>query len=203
MRHSQMAKRTLDFLLSLCGLVLLLPIFAIVALWIKLDSAGPILFCQERVGRGGAPFRILKFRTMQLNAETQGSLTIGDDLRITRAGRFLRRYKLDELPQLFNVILGEMSLVGPRPELREYFELYPLEAKLAMISVRPGVTGPGLWMLFNESKLLGQSVDPHQTYISELVPIKARDIVQYVAHNSVLGDVKIMLLTLRKVVSRR
>lgn len=198
-----MAKRTLDFLLSLCGLVLLLPIFAIVALWIKLDSAGPILFCQERVGRGGAPFRILKFRTMQLNAETQGSLTIGDDLRITRAGRFLRRYKLDELPQLFNVILGEMSLVGPRPELREYFELYPLEAKLAMISVRPGVTGPGLWMLFNESKLLGQSVDPHQTYISELVPIKARDIVQYVAHNSVLGDVKIMLLTLRKVVSRR
>ena len=197
-----MAKRALDFLLSLCGLALLLPIFAIVALWIKVDSAGPILFCQERVGRGGVPFRILKFRTMQLNAETQGSLTIGDDPRITRAGRFLRRYKLDELPQLFNVIQGEMSLVGPRPELREYFELYPREAKVAMISLRPGVTGPGLWLLFNESKLLDQGVDPHQTYISEFVPIKTRDIVQYAAHNSVLGDVKIIFRTLRKVFSR-
>lgn len=197
-----MAKRTLDLLLSLGGLVLLFPIFALVALWIKADSVGPILFRQERVGLGGAPFRILKFRTMQLNAEEQGSLTIGGDLRVTRAGRFLRRYKLDELPQLFNVVLGEMSLVGPRPEVREYFELYPPDAQRAMINLRPGVTGPGLLVLFNESELLDRSADPHRTYTSELIPIKAHYIVQYAAHNSVLGDIKIILCTLRKVVSR-
>jgi lipopolysaccharide/colanic/teichoic acid biosynthesis glycosyltransferase len=198
-----MSKRTLDVFLSLGGLVLLFPIFSLIALWLKANSAGPVLLRQERVGLGGEPFRILKFRTMQLDAERHGRLTIGDDLRVTRAGRFLRRYRLDELPQLFNVIVGEMSLVGPRPEPKEYFELYPLEAKRAIMSLRPGVTGPGLWLLFKESDLLSQSADPHRTYISELIPIKARDIVQYAAHNSVLGDVKIILCTLRKVVSRR
>ena len=198
-----MAKRMLDFLLSLSGFVLLLPVFAIVAISIKLDSAGPILFRQQRVGLGGAPFWILKFRTMHPNAEKQGGLTIGDDLRVTRSGRFLRRYKLDELPQLLNVIVGDMSLVGPRPELREYFDLYPPDAKLAMTRLRPGITGPGLWMLFNENELLAQSADPQSSYISEIVPIKARDIVQYAADNSLLGDLKIILCTLGRVVRRR
>ena len=198
-----MAKRMLDFLLSLCGCVLLLPVFAIVALWIKLDSAGPILFRQQRVGLGGAPFWILKFRTMRPNAEKQGGLTIGDDLRVTRSGRFLRQYKLDELPQLLNVIVGDMSLVGPRPELREYFELYPPDARRAMTSLRPGVTGPGLWMLFNENEVLAQCADPRSSYISEIVPIKARDIVQYAAHNSVWGDLKIIFCTLGMIFSRR
>ena len=193
-----MAKRTLDLLLSLGGLVFLFPIFAIVALWIKADSVGPIFFRQERVGLGGAPFRILKFRTMRVDAEKQGSLTIGDDLRVTLAGRFLRRHKLDELPQLFNVVRGEMSLVGPRPEVREYFELYPPEAQLAMMRLRPGITGPSL-LLFNESELLGRSADPHRAYASELIPIKARDSVEYAAHNSLLGDIKIILCTLQKV----
>src|SRR5262245_61199392 len=111
-----MVKRALDLLLSVTGLIVLCPIFGFLAVWIKADSPGPILFRQERVGRAGLPFWILKFRTMYLNAEEQGNLTIGNDSRVTKAGRFLRRYKLDELPQLFNVLRGEMSLVGPRPE---------------------------------------------------------------------------------------
>jgi lipopolysaccharide/colanic/teichoic acid biosynthesis glycosyltransferase len=201
-RFSPMAKRAFDLLLALAGLVLLFPILVLVALLIKVDSGGPILFRQERVGLGGVPFRIFKFRTMQVDAEEQGSLTIGNDPRVTRAGCFLRRYKLDELPQLFDVVLGQMSLVGPRPEVREYFELYPPDAQQAMISLRPGITGPSLLVLFNESELLGRSADPHRTYTSELIPIKARYIVQYAAHNSVLGDIRIIFCTLRKVVSR-
>ena len=197
-----MGKRTLDILLSLCGLILLLPVFAVVAVWIKLDSAGPILFRQQRVGLGGAAFEILKFRTMHPNAEMLGSLTVGDDLRITRAGRFLRRYKLDELPQLFNVVVGEMSVVGPRPELKEYFGHYPPEAQRAMRSLRPGLTGPGLWLLFNENELLGRSADAHRAYILEIVPAKARDIVQYAGNNSLWGDIKIILSTLRRIFSR-
>jgi lipopolysaccharide/colanic/teichoic acid biosynthesis glycosyltransferase len=196
-----MAKRALDLLFAFGGLVPLFPIFVLLALWIKIDSAGPILFRQERVGRGGVPFRILKFRTMHLKAEEQGRLTIGDDLRVTRAGHFLRRHKLDELPQLFNVLLGEMSLVGPRPEVREYFELYPPDAQRAMFSLRPGITGPSLLVLFNESEILGRSADPHRTYTSELIPIKARCIVQYATHNSILGDLRMILCTLRKVVA--
>ena len=196
-----MAKRAFDLLLALGGLILLFPIFVLVALWIKADSAGPILFRQERVGLGGLPFRIFKFRTMQVNADERGRLTIGDDRRVTRAGRFLRRHKLDELPQLLNVVVGEMSLVGPRPEVREYFEHYPLDAQQVMISLRPGITGPSLLVLFNESEILGHSADPHLAYTSELIPIKARYIVQYGTHNSVPGDLKMILRTLRKVVS--
>jgi lipopolysaccharide/colanic/teichoic acid biosynthesis glycosyltransferase len=197
-----MAKRALDLLLAFGGLILFFPIFLLVALWIKIDSAGPILFRQERVGRGGVPFRILKFRTMQptAGAEKQGYLATDDAVRVTRAGRFLRRHKLDELPQLFNVVLGEMSLVGPRPEVREYFELYPLDAQRAMIRFRPGVTGPGMLLLFNESEILGCSADPHRTYTSELIPIKARCIMQYAMHNSMLGDLRLIFCTLGKVV---
>jgi lipopolysaccharide/colanic/teichoic acid biosynthesis glycosyltransferase len=193
-----MAKRALDFVLALAGLIVLFPILAFIALWIKADSAGPIFFTQERVGLGGIPFRVLKFRTMRANAEDEGSLTIGNDKRITRAGRFLRKHKLDELPQLFNVVRGEMSLVGPRPEVREYFELYPAKAKEAMISLRPGMTGPYFATLFNEDEILGRSTDPHRTYTSELVVIKARHIVQYAADNSLMGDIGIILRTIRK-----
>ena len=140
---------------------------------------------------------------MQLGAEHQGNLTIGDDVRVTRAGRFLRRYKLDELPQLLNVILGEMSLVGPRPEVREYFELYPSDAQKAMVCFRPGLTGPGFLLLFNESEILRRSLDPHQMYTSALIPIKARCVMQYAMHNSMLGDLSIMLYTFQKVFFRK
>jgi lipopolysaccharide/colanic/teichoic acid biosynthesis glycosyltransferase len=136
-----------------------------------------------------------------LNAEENGRLTIGADPRITRAGHFLRKHKLDELPQLVNVILGEMSLVGPRPEVKEYLEYYPPDAIRAMLSVRPGMTAPGLLTLFNESDILGRSADPHQTYISELIPIKARCAVQYATRSSVLDDLRVILFTIRKVVA--
>ena len=199
---SPMAKRTLDLLLALSGLVLLSPIFALVALWIKVDSAGPILFRQERVSRGGVSFRILKFRSMYPEAEDQGRLTIGEDLRVTRAGRVLRRYKLDELPQLFNVVLGEMSLVGPRPEVKEYFELYPPEAQRAMINLRPGMTDPSSFTLLKESEILGRSADAQRTYRSELIPIKSRFIVEYATHHSVRGDLWLILCTLQKLFIR-
>lgn len=195
-----MGKRALDLLLALGGLVVFFPILVLLGLWIKIDSPGPIFFRQERVGRGGVPFQILKLRTMQLNAEKKGRLTIGDDSRVTRAGRFLRRHKLDEFPQLMNVVLGNMSLVGPRPEVREYFEFYPPNAGRAMISLRPGITAPSLLVLFNESEILGRSADPHKTYISEIIPIKARCALQYATHNSMLDDLKVILCTLRKMV---
>jgi lipopolysaccharide/colanic/teichoic acid biosynthesis glycosyltransferase len=193
-----MGKRTLDLLLATAGLLVLSPVLLLLGIWIKIDSSGPIFFRQERVGRGGVPFRILKFRTMQLKAEEKGRLTIGEDPRLTRAGRFLRKHKFDELPQLINVILGDMSLIGPRPEVREYFEFYPPDAVRAMVSLRPGIAAPGL--LFNESDILGCSDDPHQTYICQLIPIKARYAVQYATRNSILDDLRLILFTLRKVV---
>ena len=198
-----MPKRLLDFLLALAGLTFLAPILALIALWIKSDSAGPIFFRQERVGLAGASFRILKFRTMRENAEQEGTLTIGDDPRITEAGRFLRKHKLDELPQLLNVIRGQMSLVGPRPEVREYFDLYPKEAQRAMMTLRPGMTGLYPAALFDENELLGRSLNPYQTYISELIRLKASCVVQYAANNSLLGDMKIVLFTLRSLINGR
>jgi lipopolysaccharide/colanic/teichoic acid biosynthesis glycosyltransferase len=194
-----MGKRALDLLLAVGGLVVFFPFLVALGLWIKIDSPGPIFFRQERVGRGGAPFQILKLRTMHLNAEAEGRLSIGDDSRVTRAGRFLRRHKLDELPQLINVVLGTMSFVGPRPEVREYFELYPSDARRAIMRLRPGIAAPNSLMLFNESEMLGRSTDPHQTYVSEIIPIKARCALQYEAHNSMLDDMKVILSTLRKV----
>jgi lipopolysaccharide/colanic/teichoic acid biosynthesis glycosyltransferase len=197
-----MAKRTFDLVLSLAGLAVLLPVFVIVAIWIMADSRGPVFFRQERVGFRGVPFLILKFRTMHVNAETQGNVALSNDARITRVGRFLRRHKLDELPQLLNVVLGQMSLVGPRPEVREYLHFYSPDAQRAMFSLRPGVTGPSLWAL-NESDLLSRGEDPVRTYTSELIPIKGQDTMRYAAHNSLLGDTKIIVRTLRLLVRRR
>jgi len=195
-----MGKRAFDLLLALGGLVVFFPILVLLGFWIKIDSRGPIFFRQERVGRGGVPFQILKLRTMHLNAEEKGTLTIGDDPRVTKAGRFLRKHKLDELPQLVNVVLGNMSLVGPRPEVREYLELYPPDAERAILSLRPGITAPGLLLLFNETEILGRSADPHQTYVSELIPIKARCAVQYATRNSMVEDLRVILCTIRKVI---
>ena len=200
---SPMEKRAFDLLFALSALVFLSPIFVLAAFLIKADSAGPILFRQERVGLGGVPFRVRKFRTMHLNAEERGTITVYNDPRVTRVGRFLRRYKVDELPQLFDVMLGSMSVVGPRPEVREYFLLYPRDAQRAMISIRPGITGPSVLMSLNEGEVLRLSLDPHETYASELIPIKARYIVEYAAHNSLLRDLGIILCTLRKLFSGR
>ncbi len=200
-RLSRIAKRAFDLAFALAALVLLFPIFVLAALLIKADLTGPILFRQERVGLGGVPFRVHKFRTMQLNAEERGVVTVQNDSRVTRIGRFLRRYKIDELPQLFDVMLGSMSVVGPRPEVREYFLLYPRDAQRAMISMRPGITGPSVLVSLDERECLGLSADPRETYASEIIPIKARYIVEYAAHNSLLGDLRIILITLRKLFS--
>jgi lipopolysaccharide/colanic/teichoic acid biosynthesis glycosyltransferase len=198
-----MAKRTFDLVLSLAVLAVLVPVFVILAIWIKADSRGPVLFRQLRVGLGGVPFRILKFRTMRADAEPRGNLTLGNDSRITRAGHFLRRYKLDELPQLLNVVVGEMSLVGPRPEVEDYINFYCPDARRAMLSLRPGVTGPSLWALFNEGELLSLSEDPYRTYTSELIPIKGEDAMRYAANNSLWVDTKIIFRTLRMVLRGR
>ena len=191
-----MAKRLFDITLSLLALVLLCPLLLAVALWVRLDSRGPVLFRQQRVGRGGRPFAILKFRTMQVNAEAAGlQITVGQDPRITRAGRWLRRSKLDELPQLLNVLRGEMSMVGPRPEVPRYVALYPADQRATVLSVRPGITDLASLAFRDESTLLARSADPERTYVEEILPIKLRHACDYVARRSLWLDLHILART--------
>ena len=191
-----MAKRLFDITLSLLALVLLCPLLLAVALWVRLDSQGPVLFRQQRVGRGGRLFGILKFRTMQVNAEAAGlQITVGQDPRITSAGRWLRRSKLDELPQLLNVLRGEMSMVGPRPEVPRYVALYPADQRATVLSVRPGITDLASLAFRDESTLLARSADPERTYVEEILPIKLRHACDYVVRRSLWLDLRIMALT--------
>ena len=191
-----MAKRLFDITLSLLALVLLCPLLLAVALWVRLDSRGPVLFRQQRVGRGGQPFAILKFRTMQVNAEAAGlQITVGQDPRITRTGRWLRRSKLDELPQLLNVLRGEMSMVGPRPEVPRYVALYPADQRATVLSVRPGITDLASLAFRDESTLLARSADPERTYVEEILPIKLRHACDYVARRSLWLDLHILART--------
>jgi lipopolysaccharide/colanic/teichoic acid biosynthesis glycosyltransferase len=164
--------RFFDLLFSFLGLVILFPFFLLIALLIVLDTKGPVLFRQQRVGKGNKNFTLIKFRTMYKDSEKAGGLTIGTrDQRITKTGILLRRYKLDELPQLFNIIRGEMSFVGPRPELRKYVELYTGEQKKAL-QVRPGLTDWASLSFLDENELLGNAPDPERTYIGEIMPAK-------------------------------
>jgi lipopolysaccharide/colanic/teichoic acid biosynthesis glycosyltransferase len=191
-----MAKRLFDITLSLLALVLLCPLLLAVALWVRLDSPGPVLFRQQRVGRGGRLFGILKFRTMQVNAEAAGlQITVGQDPRITSAGRWLRRSKLDELPQLLNVLRGEMSMVGPRPEVPRYVALYPADQRATVLSVRPGITDLASLAFRDESTLLARSTDPERTYVEEILPIKLLHACDYVARRSLWLDLRILALT--------
>ena len=195
------AKRLFDLFFSLSGLLILAPVFSIVAIWIKLDSPGPVLFRQVRVGRFGKLFRIFKFRTMCVNAEEKGrQITVGEDPRITRSGRFLRRNKLDELPQLLNVVKGEMSLVGPRPEVPRYIEFYPERLRRLILSVPPGITDFASIEYKSESTLLGQSDDPDSLYIREILPFKLKLYERYVIERSLWVDTKIIFRTLRAIV---
>jgi lipopolysaccharide/colanic/teichoic acid biosynthesis glycosyltransferase len=194
------AKRLFDLVLAIPGLIGLSPFFMFAALWIRLDSPGPVFFRQERVGRFGRPFRIYKFRTMCSDAEAKGrQLTVGNDPRITRSGAFLRRYKLDELPQLINVILGDMSLVGPRPEVPKYVACYPPEIRDKVLSVPPGITDYASIEYRDENTLLAGAVDPEQVYISEILPVKLDYYSKYVTNRSLLLDSKLILLTLKKI----
>ncbi len=199
-----MAKRLFDITLSLLALVLLCPLLLAVALWVRLDSQGPVLFRQQRVGRGGRPFAILKFRTMQVNAEAAGlQITVGQDPRITRAGRWLRRSKLDELPQLLNVLRGEMSMVGPRPEVPRYVALYPADQRATVLSVRPGITDLASLAFRDESTLLARSADPERTYVEEILPIKLRHACDYVAQRSLWLDLRIIARTALALLGRQ
>ena len=196
------AKRLFDLLCAGLGLLLLSPLLAVLALWVRLDSPGPALFRQERVGRHGKPFRVLKFRTMRVDAERLGpKITAGADPRITRAGAFLRRSKLDELPQLINVVRGEMSLVGPRPEVPEYVALYPPALREIVLSVPPGITDLASIEFRHESELLARAADPQREYVETILPIKLDYYRRYVEGRSLLGDLAIILRTLRAIAS--
>ena len=197
-----MSKRIFDFLLSLIGLILLSPIFIIIAFWIMADSSGGIFYRQERIGKNGKPFRIHKFRTMVVNADKSGGLTVGKDNRITNSGQVLRRYKLDELPQLIDVLFGKMSLVGPRPEIAEFMNLYPDDVRQKILSVQPGITDWASIKMIDENDLLAQYDNPRQAYIDEIMPQKAQFYVQYVENQSLWEDIKIILATIKKIFIR-
>jgi lipopolysaccharide/colanic/teichoic acid biosynthesis glycosyltransferase len=199
-----MLKRAFDATAALLGLVLLSPLLLALALWVRLDSPGPIFFRQERVGRGGRLFRIHKFRTMVHEPGATGlPLTVGQDARITRAGRVLRRHKLDELPQLLDVLIGDMSLVGPRPEVPRYVAHYPDHLREKLLSVRPGLTDPASLAHLDESERLGRSSDPERTYVEEILPAKLRQAEHYVDHASLALDLRVLWRTLRALTVRR
>ena len=198
-----MAKRLFDLLLSATGLLLLLPLLLLIALWIRLDSPGPALFRQERVGRFGVPFHIHKFRTMTHAPADDGlQITVGGDARITRAGRWLRHYKLDELPQLVDVLRGAMSLVGPRPEVPRYVALYPAALRDKVLSVRPGITDLASIRFRNENALLQAANDPEREYTEVVLPAKLRYAVEYVDHATLSTDLRLIGLTLKTLLTR-
>jgi lipopolysaccharide/colanic/teichoic acid biosynthesis glycosyltransferase len=188
-------KRLFDLVFSFLGIVALLPVFAVVAVAVAVSSEGPVLFRQERIGRNGVPFHILKFRSMRVANEGR-QITVAGDRRITPVGGVLRRTKLDELPQLFNVLLGDMSFVGPRPEVRRYVELYPSDLRSIILSVRPGITDNAAIEFRNESDLLGKAADPEAEYVNEIMPRKLALYREYVEKQSFLGDLWILLRTL-------
>lgn len=192
-------KRLFDIVFSLVLLILLLPIFLMVSIWISWDSRGGVLYKQSRVGLAGKEFMILKFRTMRPDDGRQLQITVGSrDARITRAGYWLRRYKMDELPQLFNVLKGDMSVVGPRPEVPKYVALYNLEQR-AVLSVKPGITDMASLQYFEESDLIAKSDDPEKTYIEIIMPEKLRLNLAYIAKPSLATDIKIVVQTAMRI----
>ena len=196
-----MLKRLVDILFSLIGLILLFPFLFIISLVVGFSSTGGIFYLQERVGRNNTTFKLFKFRTMRVNSDRLGLITIGGrDPRITAAGYYLRKYKLDELPQLLNVLFGTMSLVGPRPEVRKYVDLYTEEQK-KVLDVKPGITDYASLEYFSENELLAKSPDPENTYINEVMPSKLALNKKYIEEAGLLTDFKIILRTLKKIIS--
>ncbi len=192
-------KRSFDMVVSFIFFILLLPIFIAFFFWVILDSPGGAFYKQKRVGKNGKDFSLLKFRTMYTGSDFKGLLTIGThDHRITGAGKFLRRYKLDELPQLYNVFKGDMSIVGPRPEVRKYVDLYDSE-QLKVLNVRPGLTDYASLEYIDENKILGKSHDPEQVYIHEIMPEKLKLNLKYIKEQSFIVDIKIILRTLTSI----
>ena len=190
-----MNKRIFDVVAATLGMLVLAPLFIAVAIWIKSDSPGPVLFRQQRVGKDGRLFNIIKFRTMYDDAY-ESALTIGNDKRITPAGKFLRRHKLDEFPQLLNVIGGSMSLVGPRPEVPRYVDCYPPDVRSEVLSVTPGITDWASIYYKEENSLLSRSVNPEQAYLDTILPAKLKYNLRYVHERSFWNDVRIIFTTL-------
>jgi lipopolysaccharide/colanic/teichoic acid biosynthesis glycosyltransferase len=177
---------------------LLSPLFIIISIWILLDSRGGVFYRQIRVGKNGKEFKLLKFRSMKTGADKSGQLTVGNDARVTRVGRFIRKTKIDEFPQLINIIKGEMSVVGPRPEVPKYVALYSDEQK-RVLSIRPGLTDLASLEFFNEQEILGKSENPEKSYIEEIMPEKLRLNLQYVSQRSFLMDIQLIFKTISQI----
>jgi lipopolysaccharide/colanic/teichoic acid biosynthesis glycosyltransferase len=196
-----MLKRSFDIIASLIGLILLAPVIIIISFLIVIDSRGGIFYKQVRVGKNNIDFKLYKFRTMRSGSDKKGLITVGArDSRITSMGYYLRKYKLDELPQLFNVLFGDMSLVGPRPEVRKYVDMYN-EQQRQVLTVKPGITDYASIEYSNENEILGKAVDPDKVYIEEIMPHKLSLNLRYIKDQSLLTDIKIILSTLKKIVS--
>ena len=193
-----MLKRIFDIISSLFGLILLSPFIIIIAILIKLDSKGPIFFKQVRVTKNGREFKIFKYRTMKIGSDKYSQITVGKDSRITKVGDFLRKYKLDEIPQLINVLIGDMSLVGPRPEVPKYVALYTEEQR-EILKVRAGITDYASIEFSNENDILANETDPEKAYIEKIMPRKIELNKKYLSEISVITDIKIILLTIKKI----
>lgn len=192
--------RFLDFIFSLLGIILLFPVFLVLYFAVRLEGKGGGFYKQLRVGRGGTDFYVYKFRSMRIGADKQGLITVGGrDPRITQVGYFIRKYKLDELPQLFNVLKGDMSLVGPRPEVRKYVELYTDEQR-KILSVRPGITDYASIEYVDENTILGQADDADKAYVERILPDKIQYNMKYINHRSVKEYFKIIFLTIWSII---
>ncbi|HRA98945.1 MAG TPA: sugar transferase [Ignavibacteria bacterium] len=195
-----MVKRLFDIIFSLIGLVFLAPFLILITIIIKADSKGPVFYIQKRVGKGNKDFRLFKFRSMRIDSDISGLLTVGNkDPRITSSGYYLRKYKLDEIPQLYNVLKGEMSFVGPRPEVRKYVELYN-EDQMKVLEVKPGITDLASIKYRNENELLADSDDPEGLYTNEIMPDKIEINLEYISDRSLLKDIRIIIKTLKAVI---
>jgi len=192
--------RLFDIFFSVLGMIALSPVFFIIYVMIRIESKGGGFYCQERVGKDGAGFRLLKFRSMRIGADRQGLITIGGhDSRITRVGYFIRKYKIDELPQLFNVLKGDMSLVGPRPEVRKYTDMYTDEQR-RVLSIRPGITDYASIKYADENVILGQADDPDKVYVEQIMPDKIRLNMRYIENHNLREYFKIIFLTIKKII---
>lgn len=195
-----MLKRIFDIFFSFIGLAILLPFFIIIGLLLVIDSPGGVFYKQARVGKNNIDFYLFKFRSMRTGADKKGLLTVGGrDSRITRMGYFIRKYKIDELPQLLNVFLGDMSLVGPRPEVRKYVDLYN-EKQKQVLSVKPGITDYASIEYSNENELLGKVENPEQVYIDEIMPAKLKLNLKYIEEQGISTDLKIIFKTIGKII---
>ncbi len=194
----QITKRIFDIISSLIVLILLSWLFIIISIWILLDSRGGIFYRQIRVGKDGKEFGLFKFRSMRAGADKSGQLTVGNDSRVTRVGKFIRKTKLDEFPQLLNILAGHMSVVGPRPEVPKYVAMYNAD-QMKVLSVKPGLTDLASLQYFNEQEILGKSDDPEKTYINEVMPEKLRLNLKYVSERSFLMDISLIIKTIIRI----